>query len=436
LRGVLQAREKLIDLPLPELYDLAAQEVGARDLGMNDRDRAQVLTNLLRTFNVAPPNRPGQETADAAAALKSLGYVSGSAPAKAAYTEADDPKRLAALDNDLHRATELTEVRTADEAIALLQSVIARRPDTADAYLSLAYIYWEAGQPQPAIDVLERGLSAGAPDRDIRIRLGLYLAESHADARRAIGLLEGLSGEDVEALNGLGVAYGDAGRTADSERTFRRVLALDPTNGMFWVWGTTMLLRQEKVQDAESTLRSALAADPALAAVPTDEATMQAFADTIIPGRRVSRTESGAPVHPLAIAGVDPDPGAVEADTLALYHHPKIGFDALAPALLAELNARSLQRGAPFLALGYDDRVSVLRGALDFANPTRLVFEAGAAVPFTAFCAAALTPEQTAERAVGYRVMGLPGRAPRGYLGKSSYGKRLSRERTKRGYLA
>ena len=51
---------------------------------------------------------------------------------------------------------------------------------------------------------------AARPSATCRIRLGIYLAESHADSRRAIKLLEGLSAEDVEALNGLGVAYGDA----------------------------------------------------------------------------------------------------------------------------------------------------------------------------------------------------------------------------------
>ena len=38
--------------------------------------------------------------------------------------------------------------------------------------------------------------------------------------------------DDVEALNGLGVAYGDAGRGAEATRAFARVLALDPTNGI------------------------------------------------------------------------------------------------------------------------------------------------------------------------------------------------------------
>jgi tetratricopeptide (TPR) repeat protein len=233
------------------------------------------MANLLRTYSVAPPNRPGQESSEAAAALRSLGYVSGSAAAKATYTEADDPKRLVQIDRDLHTAAELTQNGKGDEAIAMLQSVIARRPDTADAYMSLAYAYWEAGRPQPAIAVLEKALASGAPDRDIRIRLGLYLAESHTDAGRAITLLEGMSAEDVEALNGLGVAYGDAGRQDDALRTFRKVLTLDATNGLAYQNLSAIVLqralasnsepeRRTLFAEAESYARQAIEADPVL----------------------------------------------------------------------------------------------------------------------------------------------------------------------------
>ncbi|MFL5842913.1 MAG: DUF5987 family protein, partial [Thermoleophilaceae bacterium] len=61
---------------------------------------------------------------------------------------------------------------------------------------------------------------------------------------------------------------------------------------------------------------------------------MQAFADTMIPGRKAAKTDLGDPIHPEAIAGVDADPGAVEADALRLYHDSLIGFDALEPAFL------------------------------------------------------------------------------------------------------
>ncbi len=178
---------------------------------------------------------------------------------------------------------------------------------------------------------------------------------------------------------------------------------------------------------------AARAADPPIDPGITD-ATLQAFADTILPGRPVTQTDLGNPIHPLAIAGVDPLPGAVEADALALYHHPEVGFDALAPAFLAELEARSLLHGGDFLHLGFDARVAACLGGLDFQNPTRLIWEAAAAVPFTAFCAAALIPNATAAQACGYRVMGLPGVAPNGYP-DFSYRRRLSTERTHTGSL-
>lgn len=174
---------------------------------------------------------------------------------------------------------------------------------------------------------------------------------------------------------------------------------------------------------------------PAYSATPgLSDATLQAFADTILPGRKVIRTALGAAIDPLAIAGVDPLPGAVEADALALYHHPEIGFDALAPAFLSELETRSLPHGGDFLHLGFAARVEVCLAGLDFQNNTRLVWEAASAVPFTAFCAAALIHNATSALAPGYRVMGLPGTAPNGYRG-FSYGRRLSKERTKHGSL-
>ncbi len=183
--------------------------------------------------------------------------------------------------------------------------------------------------------------------------------------------------------------------------------------------------------------RQLVAADPALAqlgGLPVD-ATLQAFSDTMIPGRKASRTDLGNPIDPRAIAGVDNRPGAVEADALALYHHPLTGFDALEGPFLSDLAARAAQHGGELVSMGFDQRVKVCIDGLAFSNQTRLLWEAAAAVPFTAFCAAAVIPEQTAARASGYRVMGLPGAAPRGYSG-FSYRKKLSKERTKKGYLA
>jgi tetratricopeptide (TPR) repeat protein len=309
---MLADRRKYIDLPIPELYDLRSDAKEATNLADAQRDRVDVLSNLLKTYNVAPPDRPGRETAEASAALRSLGYVQGSAPAKAAYTENDDPKRLVEIDSDLHKATELAQNGRTEEAIAKLQSVIARRPATADAYMSLAYAYWESGRPEEAIATLERALAGGAPDRDVRIRLGIYLAESHTDARKAIALLQGMSDEDVEALNGLGVAYGDAGRYEDALAAFRRILTLDATNGLAYqnLASVTLRLalasrsapdRAAGLERAESYARKAIEVDPALADAFTTLGVVQSTtgrkADAIGRGNR-ARERDPSPIKP------------------------------------------------------------------------------------------------------------------------------------------
>ncbi len=168
--------------------------------------------------------------------------------------------------------------------------------------------------------------------------------------------------------------------------------------------------------------------------VPLQDGTMQAFYDTLIPGRAASVTDLGHEIHPKAIAGVDPDPGAVEADALLLGQDPRLGFTVLVAPFLAELEAFAVTRGGDFLHLSYERRERVCLTGLAFSNPTRAVWEAAAAVAFTAFCAAATQINPTSETASGYRVMGHPGTAPEGYR-DFSYGRQLSRERTERGYL-
>jgi hypothetical protein len=173
---------------------------------------------------------------------------------------------------------------------------------------------------------------------------------------------------------------------------------------------------------------------PAAAATTPSDATLQAFADTMIPGRKALRTDLGNEIDPLAIAGVHAEPGAVQADALVLYHDPLIGFDALAPAFLADLESRSILRGGDFRTLTFSRRVDVCLDGLSASNPSVQVWEAAAAVPFVAFLIVGSQKNATIDTASGLQVMGHPGVAPQGYA-DFSYKKRLSRERTSNGSL-
>jgi hypothetical protein len=182
---------------------------------------------------------------------------------------------------------------------------------------------------------------------------------------------------------------------------------------------------------AERILASPAAA---LAAPNLADGTLQAFADTLIPGKRVTRTDLGNEVHAKAIAGAHPEPGAVQADALLLYHHPLIGFDVVEAAFLADLEARSLLRLGPFIDLPFAKRVEVCLEGLSPSNPTAQVWELAAAVPFAAFLCTATQKNATIDKSSGLQVTGHPGIAPNGYA-DFSYRRALSSERTATGSL-
>ncbi len=264
LRGVMVGTEKYIDLPIPERFTLDTDPREQRNLASVDPGRTAVLLNTLKTFDLAPPGRPGEETGAVLERLRALGYVGGSpAPARDRYTEDDDPKRLIDLDRLLHEAGDLYSRGRRVEAVAGFRAVIERRPDTADAYRHLAFVLWHSGRPAEAIATLELALQRGLTQRDIRVKLGLYLAESGA-AARAIPLLEDLSRDDSEALNALGIAYAHRGRADDAMRAFRRALEIDATSALSYQNIATLHLRAGDLSPAEATFRQALAIDDGL----------------------------------------------------------------------------------------------------------------------------------------------------------------------------
>jgi tetratricopeptide (TPR) repeat protein len=264
LRGVLVGREKYIDLPIVELYDLASDPKEATNLAASRTDRLRVMAESLKQFNVAPPARAGVEATETIERLRSLGYIGGgSAAVHERYTEADDPKRLVEIEQMLTRGTDAMRSGRLQEAADLFRTIIERRPDTEDAYRKLALVHWRSGRSAEAIATLELALRSGITQSEVRIRLGQYLAES-GQAAKAIALLSDTAGSDPDALIVLGNAYTIAGRYADGAATFRRLIAADPSNGLAHQNLGMAQLQARDVRGAETSLRRAIALDPAL----------------------------------------------------------------------------------------------------------------------------------------------------------------------------
>ena len=95
-----------------------------------------------------------------------------------------------------------------------------------------------------------------------------YLAEA-GQPDKAIALLAGEAGDDPDALVALGNAYQLGGHPADAIRTFKRLLDIDPKNGLAWENIGTSQLQSGDVAAAEASLRRAIGLDRTLAGAHT-----------------------------------------------------------------------------------------------------------------------------------------------------------------------
>lgn len=264
LTGVLVGREKFISLPIPELYDLSQDPHESVNLVDTKPERQRVLRSRLDQLGVTAPGDRASESAESRAKLQALGYVTGSAPAKARYTEEDDPKRLIALDQKLRRAIELYERKQPLAAIPIYREVIAERPSMEVAYTELAMLQWEVGQPAEAVATLKAAIAAGNTGLAVRSRLGIYLAEIGRvdEALPLLGQAATNDSADVDVLNALGIATARAGRMKEAAATFARLLELDPSNTMAIENLGSIALSQGDWDEARRHFARALEADP------------------------------------------------------------------------------------------------------------------------------------------------------------------------------
>jgi choline-sulfatase len=264
LAGALVDRDKFIDLPLPERYDLAADAAETTNLIGRDPGRDRTLASVLNNFGATRPAGRLAEDADTAARLRALGYVSGSPVAKLRFTDADDPKRLVTLDDDVHRAVEAFVAGRPFDSEAIYRQIIDRRPDMAIAYRHLAFLYARRGDRSGAIVLLRRAVQAGVTDPRVLTLLGEYLADSGRTAQ-AIEVLEPLSralDADADVLNTLGIAYAQAGRRDAARRTFERVLTINPGSSVPLENLGMLALEQGDLPAARARFEGAVAVDP------------------------------------------------------------------------------------------------------------------------------------------------------------------------------
>lgn len=264
LRGMIADGTKFVDLPIPELYELAQDPGESRNVAA---ERPDVLRRLARSlpaeseFNRA--SRP-DATPEEVARLRSLGYLSGSATVKSRYTPEDDPKNLVSIDQRLHESVDLYQRGQLAEATRIARSVLKERPGMEAGYENLGFLLRRAGETDEALRVYRAAVERGVASEELKMHFALALCED-GRAPDAVALLLPLAkSSDPETVNALGIALSDSGRPAEAAKAFERALALDSDFGQAVQNLGIVRLRSDDVAGARDLFVKAIAMDDKL----------------------------------------------------------------------------------------------------------------------------------------------------------------------------
>jgi len=267
--GLVRDELKLIDLPVPELYDLRTDAGEQHNLYARSRDRAAPLEKqldaLTRGGEAPTPSAVDRETEQR---LRSLGYVVAPAakPARA-FTARDDPKTLVGLQARLDAALDALENGRIAAAESGLRGLLAERPDFTIARERLAFLYRATGRLPDAIAALDEAVRTGAPDAEVLATLGGYLQEAN-DLDRSATILEAalrINPDEIDAYEKLGITYTRQRRFEQAERQFRHMLSVDPNSPTTYNNLGSLFLSANRNRDAIDAFSRALRLDPDLA---------------------------------------------------------------------------------------------------------------------------------------------------------------------------
>jgi Tfp pilus assembly protein PilF len=269
LSGVVLNGMKLIDLPVPELYDLRTDPGEQRNVYARQPDVAKTLERRLVALTahaLTPAASPVDR--DTEQRLRSLGYLVAPVdkPARA-YSARDDPKNLIGLQNRLDAALDVLKRGDGDAAERLLRDLIAERTDFTVAHERLAFLYRETSRLPRAIATLEAAVHESPRDAELLATLGEYLQQANRLDRSA-AVLEAavrLNPAQVDAHEKLGITYTRMRRFGEAEREFRAVLAVDPSSPTTYNNLGSMYLTADRTDAAIQAFTRALALDPNMA---------------------------------------------------------------------------------------------------------------------------------------------------------------------------
>jgi arylsulfatase A-like enzyme/Flp pilus assembly protein TadD len=308
LTGIMRGTLKYIDLPVPELYDEAADPGDTHNVIDARTDQRDALRAALMQFQRRTAASV-EETADTRERLRSLGYASGGATPRASFTAADDPKNLISLDTHLQNI--VGKYMNGDVAGALTdaRSFARAHPRMPLAFMELGHLERESGNMDAAIGAMRRALRLRPGSADTAALLGAYLTQANK-AQDAVAVLQPFAAQsdpELEVLVALAIAQARTGQPDAALETLSRAREQAPNNAMVLVDVGTVNMMAGRRDAARRAFEEAVAQQPDTARAYSSLAALDAEAgrtDAALAGWRRAVALDPAEYGPLFATGV------------------------------------------------------------------------------------------------------------------------------------
>jgi len=249
-------RYRLIVAPRPELYDLREDPAETKNLWGTHADDVRRLQAAIAAANRG--GRAGEAvppSADLAASLRQLGYLSGSSGRAGTI----DPKDGIRMLDEFEKAKALTRSGKAGEAVAALETLVKASPGNVPFLVRLAEAQAAAGDLGHAIQTMGEALNLNPGLDFLHLEMARYcqragkLEEAEAAYRAALERNPRLA----TAWLGLAELLGRRGDAAGERAALSEGTASGTNSGILWTRLAQVQLADGRLQDAE---RSALEA--------------------------------------------------------------------------------------------------------------------------------------------------------------------------------
>lgn len=283
LRGVIVGGTKYIDLPIPEVYDLGADAGESRNLA--SASSVKPLRAALDGLRGDDRFSTVEVTGETRERLRALGYIgAGATPVNhSRYTDADDPKKLMALDARLQKIATLEAAGSMGAAVEEAAGLIRQRPSMAVSHLYMAHLQRRSGNLAGAARSLRTAARLNPRDTATAATLAAVLTQM-GDARGALAALRefaAMEPPDEDVLLAQALALARLQRFDEALSALTRAAGGAPPGARIRVQEGTILLMAGREAEARRAFEHAIAVRPDAARAHTSLALMDAEAGSL-----------------------------------------------------------------------------------------------------------------------------------------------------------